>query len=90
MTVSPHFPPTGRLFTFTKQHPKIKGKRLLLSLSQQQSAPLRTLMLEVMEQVAEWTPKLFYWAILVFVAYLIIRAALAYRDLLMNLIDMEY
>ncbi len=42
---------------------------------------------EAMEQVAEWAPKLFYWAVLFFVAYLIIRSAIAYRDLLMNLIN---
>lgn len=42
---------------------------------------------EAMEQVAEWAPKLFYWAVLFLVAFLIIRSAIAYRDLLMNLID---
>lgn len=42
---------------------------------------------ESMEQLAEWAPKLFYWAILVFVAVLIVRSFLAYRDLLMNLLD---
>jgi type IV pilus assembly protein PilC len=42
---------------------------------------------ESMEQLAEWAPKLFYWAILFFVAFLIIRSALAYRDLLMNLLE---
>lgn len=42
---------------------------------------------EAMEQVAEWTPKLFYWAVLVFVAFLVIRAALSYRDLLMRLVE---
>ncbi|MEX2578537.1 MAG: type II secretion system F family protein [Verrucomicrobiales bacterium] len=42
---------------------------------------------EAMEQLAEWTPKLFYWGILALVAFLIIRAALAYRDLLENLLN---
>ena len=42
---------------------------------------------EAMEQVAEWAPKLFYWAVLFFVAFLIIRSAIAYRDLLMNLLN---
>lgn len=42
---------------------------------------------EAMEQLAEWTPKLFYWGVLLFVAFLIIRAAIAYRDLLLNLLN---
>lgn len=42
---------------------------------------------EAMDQLGEWTPKLFYWAILLLVAWLIIRGALAYRDMLMKLID---
>lgn len=41
---------------------------------------------ETMERVGEWTPKLFYWAVLFLVAWLIIRSAIAYRDLLMNII----
>ncbi|MEM1440897.1 MAG: type II secretion system F family protein [Verrucomicrobiota bacterium] len=45
---------------------------------------------EAMENLAEWTPKLFYWAILVFVAALIIRAGLAYRDLLQNVINTSF
>lgn len=45
---------------------------------------------DAMEQVAEWTPKLFYWGILVLVAVLIIRAGLAYRDLLQNLINFSF
>lgn len=40
-----------------------------------------------MDQLGEWTPKLFYWVVLLLVAWLIIRGALAYRDLLMNLIE---
>lgn len=42
---------------------------------------------EAMDQLGEWTPKLFYWVVLLLVAWLIIRGALAYRDLLMNLIE---
>lgn len=42
---------------------------------------------ESMEQIAEWTPKLFYWGILLFVAALIIRAGLAYRDMIQNFIN---
>ena len=42
---------------------------------------------EAMEQLGEWTPKLIYWGILLFVAWLIVRAALAYRDLIQGLID---
>lgn len=42
---------------------------------------------EAMDQLAEWTPKLFYWAILLLVAGLIIRAALAYTGMIQNLID---
>lgn len=41
---------------------------------------------ESMERVGEWTPKLFYWAVLILVSWLIIRSAIAYRDLLMNII----
>lgn len=40
---------------------------------------------EAMEQLAEWAPKLFYWAVLVFVATLIIRAVFAYGALLERL-----
>tara|TARA_R110000850_G_scaffold51455_21_gene124997 strand:- start:3625 stop:4659 length:1035 start_codon:yes stop_codon:yes gene_type:complete len=45
---------------------------------------------ETMEQLGEWTPKLFYWGILLFVAFLLIRAALAYRDLIENLLNFEF
>ncbi|MDF1823482.1 MAG: type II secretion system F family protein [Verrucomicrobiales bacterium] len=45
---------------------------------------------EAMEQLAEWTPKLFYWGILILVGFLIIRAGLAYRDLLQNLINVSF
>jgi len=43
-----------------------------------------------MDRLGEWTPRLFYWAILIFVAVLMVRAGLAYRDLLNNLIDFEF
>ncbi len=42
---------------------------------------------ESMERLSEWTPKLFYWGVLLFVAVLIVRAALAYRDLLDGLLN---
>ncbi|MAS92375.1 MAG: hypothetical protein CMO55_04195 [Verrucomicrobiales bacterium] len=42
---------------------------------------------ESMDRLADWTPKLFYWAILIYVAVLIVRSAMAYRDLLMKLLD---
>jgi type II secretory pathway component PulF len=42
---------------------------------------------EAMEQLAEWAPKLFYWGILLFVGALIIRAGLAYRDLIEGLLN---
>lgn len=45
---------------------------------------------EAMEQVAEWTPKLFYWGILIVVAWLMIRAALAYQDLIENLLNFSF
>ncbi|MDF1738407.1 MAG: type II secretion system F family protein [Verrucomicrobiales bacterium] len=45
---------------------------------------------EAMESLAEWTPKLFYWGILLFVAYLIIKAALAYRDLIERLLEFSF
>jgi len=45
---------------------------------------------DAMEQLAEWTPKLFYWGILLLVAVLIIRAGLAYRDLLQDLINFGF
>jgi type II secretory pathway component PulF len=44
---------------------------------------------EAMESLAEWIPKLVYWGILLFVATLIVRSALAYRDLIESLLDFE-
>lgn len=35
-----------------------------------------------MERIGEWAPRLFYWGVLLFVAALVIRVALAYRDLI--------
>ncbi len=43
---------------------------------------------EAMERLAEWTPKLFYWGVLLLVAWLILRAAFAYRDLLEGLLNL--
>jgi len=45
---------------------------------------------EAMESLAKWTPKFFYWGILLFVSYLIIKAALAYRDLIERLLDFSF
>lgn len=45
---------------------------------------------EAMESLAEWTPKLFYWGILIFVSYLIIQAAIAYRDLIERLLEFSF
>ena len=42
---------------------------------------------EAMEQLGEWTPRLFYWGVLFLVAWLIIRAAFAYKDLIQNLLN---
>ena len=41
---------------------------------------------EAMDLLAEWAPKLFYWGILLLVAAMIIRAAMAYRDLIEGLL----
>lgn len=43
---------------------------------------------EAMERLAEWTPKLFYWGVLLLVAWLILRAAFAYRDLIEGLLNL--
>ncbi len=45
---------------------------------------------DAMEQLATWTPRLFYWGILILVAAMIVRAAMAYRDLIMNLLNFEF
>jgi len=42
---------------------------------------------EAMDQLGEWVPKLFYWAVLLVVSLAIIRAALAYRDLIGGILD---
>lgn len=42
---------------------------------------------ESVEHLAEWAPKLFYWLVLVVAAWMIIRAALSYNELLSGLID---
>lgn len=42
---------------------------------------------EAMDKLGEWLPKLFYWGTLLVVAAMIIRAALAYRDLLTSLLN---
>ena len=45
---------------------------------------------EAMESLAEWTPKLFYWCILLFVAYLIVQAAVAYSALIERLVNFNF
>ncbi|MEM9016634.1 MAG: hypothetical protein AAGC68_06445, partial [Verrucomicrobiota bacterium] len=45
---------------------------------------------EAMDHLAEWTPKLFYWGILLFVGFLVVRAGLAYRDLISNLLNQSF
>lgn len=42
---------------------------------------------EAMDRLGEWTPKLFYWGVLLYVSWLIVQSALAYRDLLQSLLD---
>lgn len=42
---------------------------------------------EAMNRLGEWLPKLFYWFTLLVVAALIVRAAIAYRDLISGLLD---
>lgn len=44
---------------------------------------------DAMEQLGNWTPKLFYWCILIVVAWMIVRAAISYQELLMKLINFE-
>lgn len=41
---------------------------------------------ETTETVAEWTPKLFYWGILIFVGYLVVQFGTAYSDLISRLV----
>ena len=45
---------------------------------------------EAMDRLSEWTPKLFYWGILGLVAFMIIRAAMAYRDLIENMLNFSF
>ncbi len=44
---------------------------------------------EAMDRLAEWTPKVFYFAVVIFVAGLVIRIAMAYRDVINGLLDMD-
>ena len=39
------------------------------------------------EQMGNWMPKLFYWVILILVAWMIIRSGIAYRELIINLLE---
>ena len=45
---------------------------------------------EAMDQIAEWTPKVFYWLVLIFVGYMIIRAGLAYQEVLNSFLDFNF
>lgn len=42
---------------------------------------------ESMERLAEWAPKIFYWFVLGIAAWMVIRVALSYRNLLEGLMD---
>lgn len=42
---------------------------------------------EAVERLAEWSPRLFYWGVLIFVALVVIRMAMAYRGLLEGYLD---
>tara|TARA_B100000927_G_scaffold132591_1_gene106773 strand:+ start:17553 stop:18680 length:1128 start_codon:yes stop_codon:yes gene_type:complete len=39
------------------------------------------------EQLGNWTPKLFYWGILIVVAWMIIRSGIAYKELILRLLE---
>ncbi len=45
---------------------------------------------EAMDRVAEWTPKLFYWGVLLLVATMIVRAALTYFGKIQELLDYQF
>lgn len=42
---------------------------------------------ENLDRLAEWAPKLFYWFVMIFTAWMIIRMAMGYRDLLQGILD---
>ena len=42
---------------------------------------------EAVARLAEWSPRLFYWGVLIFVALVVIRMAMAYRGLLEGYLD---
>ncbi len=42
---------------------------------------------ESVERLAEWAPKLFYWLVLVIAAWMIIRVAMSYGQVLQDLIN---
>ena len=44
---------------------------------------------EAMDRLAEWTPRAFYFLIVIFIAGLVIRVAMAYRDLLEGWLNFE-
>lgn len=45
---------------------------------------------EAMDSLAEWTPKLFYWIVLLAVAVMVIRAGMAYIGILEGLLNYEF
>ncbi len=40
--------------------------------------------IELVERLADWAPKLFYWAVMLVVAFIIIKMALGYQGLILN------
>ncbi|MBP82281.1 MAG: hypothetical protein CMO61_00355 [Verrucomicrobiales bacterium] len=40
-----------------------------------------------MDQVGNWTPKLFYWGILIVVAWMVIRSGIAYKELIIRFLE---
>ncbi len=47
----------------------------------------RTSAVESVERLAEWAPRLFYWAVLLLVGYIVIRMGMAYNGLLQGMLD---
>jgi len=45
---------------------------------------------EAMDALADWAPRIFYWIVLLAVAGLVIRAGLAYRDVIESWLEWEY
>jgi type II secretory pathway component PulF len=47
----------------------------------------RSSAVESVERLAEWAPRLFYWAVLVGVGYIVIRMGVAYTGMLQGIMD---